>query len=224
MKSSTTGAIAASLVLLGVSSPGHADPMQTLGFTVTGGTAVGNTNSSFLGYAFTTASAISITGLGILSPGNAAISNEDHVVGLYTAGSVQWGAATGAQLLASTTVRIGETPNVGNAVINAITPVTLSAGTYWLGAFYSAGDNADLMYADRTAFTTPTGITWDRALDNISGNANFDHLDFTSTTQLAFFGPDFTFTAAVTAPEPASMTVLLAGLGVLGLMRRRRTS
>lgn len=162
-----------------------------------------------LGWAFTTTEAISVTALDAYDP------TGDGLVQLYDGSG---------DVLASVNVTSSD-PTEGSPTSffsAAITPVTLAAGT----TYYIAQD--DVATAETTTLVY-TGPVTTSSLITYGGSVSAEGLAQTPTTDVlntngldpAYFGPNFDASPAP-APEPASLTLLGAGLTGLGAVRRRR--
>ena len=200
-------------------SPSAIAQSQLLDFK--GGSTGSSGGNNTLGWEFSLSQSLTVTDLGVFNAGNNGLTNP-HQVGLWTIGGSLLAQTTLASgLSGSTTIVSGS--GFGSFRYNSITGVTLSPGSYVLGAAYVSGD----------ADAIRTGVT----STSMASGSSFTQLRFIQGTGFAFpntpvnflghFGPNLRFTAAVSAatPEPGSVTLLM-GLGVTGigfaLSRRRR--
>ena len=186
---------------------------DTIALEFSGGTSGSLGNARTLGWQFTTALSIDVTALGIWDGGASGLTNS-HQVGIFD---------TSSTLLATTTIPSG-TPGFVDGTSNfrfvGITPVTLSAGTYRIGATY-LGQDAD-QHTMNGANTMAAGITFDGGRFNIGAGLN----DPTNATGTNFFGPNFEFNpTSATIPEPSSLALLsLGGVAAAFIRRRRKAS
>ncbi len=174
----------------------------------TGSLNQGHDPGSFVNLAnvFTANANFFVDSLGVWrDPGFLAVES----VGLYD--------MTNGQLLASTTVSLTDTL-AGGFLYRAITPVALQAGHQYQVTAYTNGNS----WTYGPVPTTDARITYTGHLYNYTNQLAFSTQSAGAGGQ-AYYGPNFTITDTVTAvPEPESYAMLLAGLGVLGAVTRRR--
>ena len=185
----------------------------------TGGNVGISSNTFTYGYSITTSMTLNVTGLGVLDFGNDGLT-ASHQVGL-------WNSA--GALLASTTVAAGtgadqnivSTSGAGSFRVNNITPFSLTAGTYTLGAVF--GNNADAIATSATA-APASRVTFGGALVGFSGFSR-PTTSAPAAVNAGYFGPTFVIgSAAPAVPEPGSIAILV-GMSVTGaafLNRKRR--
>jgi hypothetical protein len=179
-----------------------------LSFTGTSGAGTGNTTQ---GYAFTLSNPLLVTQLGVFDfdlPGGP--------VGLQQSIPVTIWTSTGT-LEAQGTVPSGTAGTLTDGFrYVSIAPVMLSAGSYTIGAFYATG--TDLVIGPASTITTAPGVTYS-GTRSVAGNA------FPAGNSLAasngYFGPNFQFTAATSAPDTGS-TLGLLSLSVVALLGATR--
>ena len=179
--------------------------------------ASGGAASTIFGYEFTLTNPLNVAALGIWDQGNHTLV-ESHQVGLWT---------NSGALLASTTVDSASLPAAsanpdGQWLFTNISPITLPAGTYRLGAFYPS--LADTFLAFGVSITTAAGVTFGGEALTISGSFGFPDRVFPAN--VAVFGPNISTVAlASPVPEPSSLITFATGLAVLlaisGWVRRK---
>jgi hypothetical protein len=200
------------LALLGATAgPTRAD-MAAFSITGYNNDSLGNPPFT-LGWEFSTSSSITVTNLGLFAPTTLA---DDHPIGLWDSSGT---------LLATATAPAGSSATSGFFLYESITPVTLSAGTYMVGALYTNTNGADsvLFPGDAQGFMTSPGITFVQSAF-ASGGTLTDPTGSVSTLP-GYFGPNLTFTGSA-VPEPS--TFALSGtMGLLMLVyaaRKRRAA
>lgn len=183
----------------------------------------GTAANSFLfdltfGWSFTANQSIVVDGLGFFDDElrTGADLRQDHLVSLWDIQGV---------LLAQTTITNASTAVASTAVggewlFNDISPVTLTAGDYVIGAYDPACTNildCDDIRFFGSAITSPL-ITFIEALD-VSGNG-FPTSSIPSRND-GYFGPNLRVNAV---PVPAAIWLFGTGLiGLVGFSKRRKT-
>jgi len=192
------------LIVAGLwSVPGLYADNVALNFT--GGTSyyyVTNPLPNTIGWQFTLSAPVSVTSLGFYQT----VGNVDivapHDVGIWDASGNE---------VASGTVTPTD-PDIQGFLWDAISPVTLPAGTYQIGALV---DNDDPYYANAASISSVPGVTYDGGVYLLGAFGNPTSVGYEPDGR---FGPDFMISSV---PEPGAMTLLLLGLGGLGFLRRR---
>ncbi len=180
-----------------------------------------STGDITLGWRFTVTSPIAIGGLGIFDVGANGLANS-HQIGLWNSdGSL---LLTSATITDANSTHVTSTSTAGDwRSTPLIAPLVLVPADYVIGAFYSDHD-ADHVFqivgaaAPGTVSTIP-GVTFDESRfalfsfqfprSHVPGNDGY-------------FGPNLFTVAAPPVPEPKTYAMLMAGLGLLGLIARRR--
>jgi hypothetical protein len=186
---------------------------DTIAFTPTDlsvipGEPVGND-----GLFFTPTTTILVTALGYVDPGSSA----GNAVGLYDVST--------SALLASATITSSSTAS-GFFLYEPITPVALTAGDEYVVAGLFTPGTGDIGYNVGTSTAYNMGAAPDIAFDGYKYNDNSTLELPTISYSPPIVGPNFQFDV-VPAPEPATMTVIIAGALLLlpfkiGARRRLR--
>jgi hypothetical protein len=194
---------------------------NSIALTFSGGTPLGFFSNTTNGWAFSTASAITVTSLGYWDFGSDGLATS-HQVGI-------WNSA--GTLLMSGTVAAGPAESLSNgfrfdSTISG-TPL-LAAGTYVIGGLTGT---SGLASPDSVAGQVPLGnlslapgISFIE--ERFNGGAGFTFPSFTDrfATDSGFFGPDFQFNAvSASVPESGGTFLLMLG-AVAGLFVLRRCS
>ncbi len=209
--------IALGLFSLAVSSmPAKA---STLALDFTGIVSNSFLNDLTFGWSFTANQSLVVDGLGFFDDERrtGADLNQDHLVSLWDIQGV---------LLAQTTITNASTPVASTAadgewLFNDITPITLTAGEYVIGAYdpecTSTADCDDIRFLD-SATTSPL-ITFIEARDGV-GNVFPDVKR--STRNDGYFGPNLRVSAV---PVPAAVWLFgTALIGLVGFSKRRKVA
>lgn len=207
--------LAAAAAVLALSMGAAPSAHAALGLDLsTGGTAepCGPQCASGLtvGWTFSLASAVRVDGLGVWDA-DADGLGVDVEVGL-------WNAA--GSLLASTTITPGSTPLAsahpgGRWLTQTVPSLTLGAGNYVIGSvFFEDSPEGQV----NPSFTTAAALTLGKPVWNlVTSGLAMPATDFPGDASV--FGPTLLLSPV---PEPQSIALLVSGLGVLGLMGRRR--
>ncbi len=161
-------------------------------------------NGTFtVGWSFETTSTLVVDRLGVFANNGGGLVSS-HPVAIWN--------SQGA-IVAETTVAAGDKePLINQFRYHRLdTPVTLPAGMYTIGAFYSVenGENDDFVVSDANNFATIPQLKYGKALYT-SGDSLMQPGTAGVATK-AYFGPNFTV-----IPEPSSLT--LATTAALGSM------
>ncbi len=174
----------------------------------TGGSSFASYNGTdmTIGFQFSTANAIDVTGLGWYAASGT--TNSSHEVGIWD---------TNGTLLGSTTVTPGAT-GADDFRFASVSTISLAAGDYFIGGEITS-PFSDPYKTSVANLVTGTGITFfDAARSGTSSGFSFPS---TTSGGDGRFGPNFEFTAAGT-PEPGTWAMLIAGFVAIGGMTRHR--
>ena len=192
----------------GVSNMAEATP--AISVTNTTANSLGSGQTFTLGYQFTTNQPISVFALGVFDSG------QDGLVDSYP---VAIWSSSGAEVASATVASGTSEPLVAQFRYQSINSVTLSPGTYQIGALYTTSDDGVLYPGYTTGFSTSVPINFLNNAYNY-GSTLADPTNTTSTLP-SYIGPNFQFNS-VPVPEPASLAVVGAGLIALATVRRRQ--
>jgi hypothetical protein len=164
-----------------------------------------------IGWSFTTTQTFTLTGLGFWDEADHTLGFS-HDVGLWDSSQ---------NLLASTTITSASTAvasaGPGQWLFNSTETVTLSAGTYFIGATYLSTDNVDAYRYYPASVATISGLTFDAARYVYGPGLNFPG-NFQGGN--AYFGPNLELSSV---PEPSSLVLLsLAAMIVVAARGYRR--
>jgi hypothetical protein len=219
-----TPLIAVAMMLLVVCGVSHATPATIAVLNDGGATPAGHSNFDDSGWRFTTASPITITGLGLYANGGLVSA---HQVSIYDPSGV---------LQVSAVVPTGLTADAQGYVYASLgTPFALPAGTWIIAASY-AQNSPDLMRVGNSGtassvvmsppLTFGGAFIWFNAGTPVNpNNPGPGNGSFASSTAAAYFGPNFQFTVPAPpsgVPAPTSGLLLLIGFGVLSIWRFAR--
>lgn len=166
-----------------------------------------------LGYKFNVAGSVAIDGLGVFDAGSDGLNNS-HQVGI-------WNSA--GTLLASTTVGPGSANSeasasgAGSYVFGSIANLVLGAGDYVVGAMYAVGTTDAVVFNAGGIFSNVAGVSYTELRFVNSGV--FGLPGGTSTLNDRYFGPTMRVSAV---PVPATLPLLLGGIGIIGMIRRKQ--
>jgi hypothetical protein len=194
-------------VAMALTAAASAASADTIALDFTGGTAYGfvtDPQPNTVGWAFSLGDAVNVTKLGFYDLGGDGLA-VSHQVGIWN---------NNQTLVASGTVVSSDVLQAGFRWTD-ISPVTLAAGSYRIGALVSSDD---YYYSQAGTVTTATPVTYGGGAFT---TGTFAYPDQSSYTTMGRFGPNFQFvTAAV--PEPSAYLLVIAGLGVVAGIRRKR--
>jgi hypothetical protein len=195
-----------------ISLTARAQSPALTGFT--GGTLFGTfqADGDTVGWRFSVDRSIIVTHLGFwdgdAGAGSAMINS--HPVGI-------WDNTSG--LLLASNVVAPTSPFTGEFRYEPITPITIPAGTYNMGAFYSATNPlSDGYRTTATGITMSTGFTMLNTLRDPDGPQTGLQNPTVATAVGGRFGPNLLY---VEVPEPTAVA-LLAPAGLVLVRRRRR--
>ena len=206
MKMKHFAALAAAVGAMSVAVVAHAGT-PALDFDQNNGLTLGN-GPFTLGWEFTTSAKLKLDGLGVFDDSLDGL-NESHDVGLWD---------NFGNLLASTTVGSGTSGTlIDNFRYNSISPLTIGAGTYFIGALWLDGGDNNVFVGQSGTVTTIPQVSYVSA-SYVAGGSLANPTN-TGVGAPGYFGPNFT---AGGVPEPTSWALMLVGFGGLGVAMRSR--
>ncbi|HEY1415932.1 MAG TPA: PEPxxWA-CTERM sorting domain-containing protein [Caulobacteraceae bacterium] len=207
----TLTGIGAAAVMLAAALGAQAGTTPALSYSLNTGEALGN-GPFTLGWEFTVNTTVTVYDLGVFddSLDGLAVS---HDVGIWDSGGA---------LLTSATVAAGTVdPLFANFRYVGITPITLTPGTYTIGAVWTNSTDNMVFTGDSGVTTTDPSITYLQTEYVAGGTLAFP----TSTAggPPGYYGPDFTL-SALTVPEPVTWALVFLGFGGVGATMRKARS
>jgi hypothetical protein len=196
-------------VWLGMGTPAGAGPLVQ----PTSPTVLLSLPPATVGWQFETTVAFTLEALGVMDTLSPSGLEEDHPVGLWTAGGV---------LLASVVVTNTNSSPVpfgvaGRWLFTPIGPMLLPPGSYQIGAFYPLQTQDEML----VGVVPPTpGVTFLAGVYSEGPTLAFQATPLVVDPQ-GFFGPNALVTPVTPMPEPATL-LLLAGAGVSVVARHSR--
>jgi hypothetical protein len=174
----------------------------------TSSTTLSDFRAFTLGYMFSLSAAVTVNALGYWDDG----LGNNHGVGIWNSSNA---------LVVSTDV-LGTDPLVGHFRWDPIANVTLNAGTYTIGGEFLGNGNPFPAFA--TGLTTIPQYTW--VTDEQTSGAGLQQPTFStdgSYGQNGILAADFSVASGGSAtPLPAALPLFGAGLGLFGLLARRK--
>ncbi len=183
-------------------------------FTIDNATGQILANPPFtLGFSFTANSAITVTGLGLFD------GSQDGLVDSYEIGLFD----SGGTLLASTTIQSGTASSLLDQFrYESITPTVLAPGDYSIGALFLTSSDELIFPGTAVNFATAPEITFLNASFAAGGTLAAPSIAGGSSSDPAYFGPNFTFRSSSSVPDAGSSALLVGlALGGLALVRQR---
>ncbi len=170
------------------------------------------------GYAFTVVNPITIDGLGFFDVGGADLGVASVPVGLWTSA----GALLAQVAVTNGSMAVPSTDANGDWLVETITPLTLPAGDYLLGAVLGVFAPSVEAGGDVTFSTSPDIVGISGRYDVSGGlqapmNATIPNDPDPPIVFPAVFGP----TLYQAVPEPGTLAVFAMGIGGLAGARRR---
>ncbi|HLZ73921.1 PEP-CTERM sorting domain-containing protein [Phenylobacterium sp.] len=183
-----------------------------LSFSDTSASTLGNPPFT-LGWQFDVLSAINVDALGVYD------QDGDGLADRYDIGI--WDNSN--NLMVSATLGSGTSGTLIDKVRYVdVSPVTLAAGTYFIGALYATGDDPVVFPGSGDTISTISQVHYVGATYAGGGSLSDPTNPFSNN---GFYGPDFTASGAV--PEPAAWALMLTGFfgaGTALRASRRRTA
>jgi hypothetical protein len=189
----------------------QASTTPALSYSLNTGEALGN-GPFDLGWEFTVNTTVTVYDLGVFDDSLNGLA-ESHAVGIWNSSGT---------LLTSATVAAGTVdPLFANFRYVGITPITLTPGTYTIGAVWLDGADPMVFQADTGVTTTDPSITYLQT-EFVAGSSLAFPTGSAGGPQ-GFYGPDFTL-SAVTVPEPMTWALVFLGIGGVGATMRKARS
>jgi hypothetical protein len=212
MKKNLLVVLAVVMMMFVMSSHVSAD---TMALTFTGGTPYGYVTDPLpntIGWEFSITAPVSVTSLGFFDMDSNGLIL-DHQVSI-------WGLAQNQIVSAVVT---NSDPLDQGFRWASVSPVTLAAGTYRIGASIDAVLIDDVIDYDRYYSSTSSRIlaapvSYNGGVYHLGGFAYPENIGFTNNGR---FGPNFQFNPETAVPEPSTSILVGAGLVGFGLLRKR---
>lgn len=207
------------VILAGAMACGTSAQAATVGADFTGGT-VFDVSPLFnnVGWSFQVMSPVAVDGLGIFDEGEEGL-NSVHQVGLWNSNGTLLRQAT----VSNASAVQASSSALGRWLFEDIDLITLEAGSYSIGAFYSYGatdPNLDYVIGFATGLTTAPNTLYISSLASEGGV--FAEPEEYGELIPSIFGPNFRVAAdPVELPEPASLALIGLALAAVAVARRR---
>lgn len=193
----------ATATLIAVAPDAGAD---TVGLDFTNGTPFNSGVFNNLGWSFTISGApLTVDGLGLFDVDANGLSSA-HEVGLWNAN----GSLLAQAIVSNSSTAVASTAaNLGQWLFADIQALTLEAGSYVIGAFYSDNDR-DLVVAAAQGLATAPGLAYVSSL--ASNGSSLDKPGAYGLVQPGIFGPNLRVATPSNVPEPMSLALVSLAL------------